>query len=1347
MAFTITAVGPCPGQQVDLRVAAGPDALPDDIARVIAQAVPWRSEGEARAVTVRTHDGWQRPARTGPSALRHGSVVGVGAPGAARSSGGLRPLPPLLELHVTGGPCAGRRFPLGPGRYRIGRAAGADVRLPDPLVSRRHALLEVTASGVTVGDLDSANGVWLDGTRIAGSRPVLTCSTLRLGRSTLRLRLAGDERIPVRDNGDGYRLVTPSSWPVPPLPEGEVRFPAEPPARGDRSWSWPAVLAPLAVSGVLAAVTHWWMLLAFALTSPVVAAALWWSDRRHGRASRRRELAAHRAAVEECEQQVRHAVDTELRHREALCPDLCRCLARCTGPARGLWSGRGTSGPLAVRLGTGTTLGSTRTVRRPGHGPETVTVHGPVLLRLDPGAVHGVTGPGHEVDGMVRAIVLQLAAALSPTALRISVIGEDPARLGRWLPHLDAGPASPRHLVVVPRWSRAEPQDADRMAQAVSDGAIVVCGEAHGAPLPARTGTTVVLGRDGTAILAADRDPAPGEPASASPRFDPDLLGAEPFDQASRSLAALRETTGSGDGWPAAVSAAELWPVTAEDLHEAWSRRPGTTSVPCGRTRTGVFSIDLARDGPHALVAGTTGAGKSELLQTLIGGLAAANRPDDLGLVLIDYKGGAAFSGLRALPHVLGLVTDLDGHLAARALRSLRAELRRRERLLGEAGARDLDEYRTRRHRGGSRRPPIARLVIVIDEYRMLAEDLPEFTTGLVRVAATGRSLGVHLIIATQRPAGALGPEVTAQLNLRIALRVRDAADSADVIDAPDAARLPLAPGRALARIGAEPLVEFQTARLLPVPRPDPAGVEVRALADAEARPGPAAPGAADHGWLVAAVARAARQLDVAPPPAPWLAPLPDRIPSPGPAEGAQPDPVRVPLALADLPDEQRQILWSWEPGQGSLALCGGPGSGRTTAVAGLAAALGRLSSEAVHLHVYDGQSALSDSGLRGHSLGSLVRRGQVGHWCALVRHLDRELELRATRPGPLTVLAIDGWEAALDELGRAWPEGADALHRILRDGPGLGVVCAVAGGRAVLSPRVWGTATHRVVLGAADPADLAVAGVPRDCVPERWPPGRGVLLVPALPACEAQLLDRPPGTVPETPSGRTASPASASGPVASRPWRVRDLPRVVTLAELGRASGPDSPAGRLVGVAGPTADPVEAGALGVRGAGTGLLVVGPAGSGRTNALTVLARALAADFAAVWWHGATPGGPAPGSAPDLEDGPVLVVVDDAHLLDPGFDETLAEWWRLGRVALLASASVTAAQSAYRGVLGALRQQPRGILLGPGEGREVFGLRSGRAGGPPDEPGGGLPGRGLLVAEGLAVPVQVALAGR
>ena len=255
----------------------------------------------------------------------------------------------------------------------------------------------------------------------------------------------------------------------------------------------------------------------------------------------------------------------------------------------------------------------------------------------------------------------------------------------------------------------------------------------------------------------------------------------------------------------------------AEAVLAAWDRCSRTTKAVIGEDAEGHFWLDVRADGPHALVAGTTGSGKSELLQTLIASLCVGNTPDSMTFVLVDYKGGAAFKDCARLPHTVGMVTDLDGHLTSRALESLGAELRRREHQLAGADAKDIEDYVAAMQPGDE---PMPRLMIIIDEFAALVSELPDFVTGLVDIARRGRSLGVHLVLATQRPAGVVSAEIKSNTNLRIALRVTDENDSQDVIEASNSAYIPPSiPGRAYARLGHASLRQFQSSRVGGRPR------------------------------------------------------------------------------------------------------------------------------------------------------------------------------------------------------------------------------------------------------------------------------------------------------------------------------------------------------------------------------------------------------------------------------------------------------------------------------------------------------------------------------------------------
>lgn len=214
----------------------------------------------------------------------------------------------------------------------------------------------------------------------------------------------------------------------------------------------------------------------------------------------------------------------------------------------------------------------------------------------------------------------------------------------------------------------------------------------------------------------------------------------------------------------------------------------GAVGVPIGVQKAGPFLLNLPELGPHALVVGGTGSGKSEFLTTLVLSHALLFSPSELRIVLLDFKGGAGLSHLRDLPHVEHCLTDLDGALVPWLLRALGSMLVDRKRKLQIANHRSWEEW--------GQAPP--RLLVVVDEFHVLAQTHPDLMEELVAVAAQGRSLGLHLVLATQRPSGAVTAQMKATLDLRVALRCREVADSLETIGSRAAAELPRIPGRAL---------------------------------------------------------------------------------------------------------------------------------------------------------------------------------------------------------------------------------------------------------------------------------------------------------------------------------------------------------------------------------------------------------------------------------------------------------------------------------------------------------------------------------------------------------------------
>ena len=705
------------------------------------------------------------------------------------------------------------------------------------------------------------------------------------------------------------------------------------------------------------------------------------------------------------------------------------------------------------------------------------------------------------------------------------------------------------------RQLRRLPGVARLLAEGPDLGVRVVCLDEQAVALPVECGATVeVVGETDSALRVTVRDSATLD--------DVVMDGVSPpwAQRFARALAPLEDATPDDAvaELPSEVALLDLLPFDATDagaLETAWLVSPRSTTVPLGVGVEGQpFTVDLRLDGPHALVAGTTGAGKSELLQALVAGLAVGNRPDELAFVLIDYKGGAAFKDCARLPHTVGTVTDLDGHLTERALSSLGAELRRRETLLRDGGCKDIDDYLAHRSAG---EPSLPRLVLVVDEFATLAEELPDFVGGLVGIAQRGRSLGVHLVLATQRPSGVVSADIRANTTLRIALRVTDAGESADVVDVKDAAAISRAtPGRAVARIGAGTVTPFQSARVgrsatLPAPGPR---IRRAVWADAGgARPRSAAGptfGPTDLSRLVDAACAAAAALDITPVPSPWLPPLGDVLPLAAvPTTGRA---ATVPFGLLDLPAEQRRapLVLDLEHG-GHLLVAGGPRSGRTTVLRTIAGSLAqRTAADEAHLYVIDGGSGLAALAALPHC-GAVVSRDQVARGDRLLARLEQEVERRqsvlaasgftsvaeqraSAEPSdrlPWLVLMVDGWEgvqAVYDDVDHGRP--LDVLLRLVREGGSAGLRVVLTGDRSVLTSRVGASISDRLLLRMADPGDYGLAGVTARQVPVAMPAGRGLLADGAVEA-QVALLDRDPAGAAQQAALATVATAAAISP------------------------------------------------------------------------------------------------------------------------------------------------------------------------------------------------------------------------
>lgn len=320
------------------------------------------------------------------------------------------------------------------------------------------------------------------------------------------------------------------------------------------------------------------------------------------------------------------------------------------------------------------------------------------------------------------------------------------------------------------------------------------------------------------------------------------------------------------------------------------------TDVPIGTTTEGIATLDIAAQGPHALVAGTTGSGKSVLLQNWCLALAVRNPPDTLHFVFLDFKGGSAFNQLQGLPHTAGIVDDLDIRHAARAIVGLERELKRRERLVAEAGVSSIDRL-------GNAQPSI---IIVIDEFHVLRQQLPDAIERFIRIASLGRSLGMHLIACTQHPLGQVHAEMKSNMALNLCLRVRDGMQSSELIGSSAAAGIPpTMPGAFYSNDGVTV-------------------TPIRSCAPADARS------------ITAAIGMACRFHGARPADPLFTAPLPARVAC---GDGACVARDCVPFALGDDGARFHDVVL--QPQEGGIAIIGGRGRGKTTALRMLAASWG----------------------------------------------------------------------------------------------------------------------------------------------------------------------------------------------------------------------------------------------------------------------------------------------------------------------------------------------------------------------------------------------------------------------
>lgn len=1095
-----------------------------------------------------------------------------------------RPAAPWISLRLSAWlPSTGSKDleVRGPADMTVGELAARIAQHFEPYVARQTFGIASTRVGPLPSELPIGQADLLTGDEVT----IAETHSMQVSGRTVSL---GDPtKLVINDDGRGGvvgREAGELKFNRPPRVGGsvddvELQVPVPPNAKDRRPLQWAMIIVPIIMGAIMAKFFGPFMLL-FMLMSPVILISTWISERSGDKKSFKQSQEDFAQESELFSANLRAALLAEVHQRRAASPSIPQVAQRASERSSRLWERRPRDDDfLRLRVGSGRLASRVKVMD--GRDPAPFGSHElftgttiddvPATVDVANAGVVGLYGEPADVHASARWLMTQAVCLHDPSELAVVALVERPAEWEwlKWLPHTDARTVGLDQLAVTASRDkansiirelrgmiRARAENSQRGIRGIGSGdprtfngrwVLLLVDESAQFDEVDMARLLDEIGQEGTACIwmASDQRGLPGESGSTVGitrgggqakltdvrtgavvnRVSPDLLAAGDCLAIARQLAPIHvvQKDESSAGVPTYVTtcdANDIRPLAPDAFVRNWSeRRSGLRSV-LGVEAGGSFSVDLERDGPHGLVAGTTGSGKSEFLQNFVTGLAINHAPERVAFLFVDYKGGSAFKDCINFPHSVGMVTDLDEHLAARVLTSLGAEIRRRERLLGKHGAKDLIELR---RLAPDDTPPS--LVIVVDEFAALVSEVPEFVDGLIDIAQRGRSLGVHLILATQKPGGNVSPSIRANTNLRVALQTSSESESADIIDSPEAARISRdVRGRAYARLGHDELTEFQSAY---AGGSAPSGSAVRRKPtveefkiDAQRARRTTGPGASDLTELAAfaeAMTVAAANVSSQQVAAPWLPPLENLVRF---SELGDRDSEGMPtIGLVDAPEAQDQYplgldLAAW----GNAVVYGAGASGKTSILRSIAAALSN-SAPPTEIAIYGldcAGRALSDIEALP-NVGSVVPGDDSERVERLIRMLRETIDRRGAEfaqtgatdleafrkvtpggePAPRIVLLLDSYAGFIDRFESAGLNPlSEQLPRIISDGPAVGVHVIATGDRRLAVPTaVASVIPKKFVLQMATDDESVALGIERDVIrgPKR-PPGRAIM-------------------------------------------------------------------------------------------------------------------------------------------------------------------------------------------------------------------------------------------------------------
>lgn len=564
------------------------------------------------------------------------------------------------------------------------------------------------------------------------------------------------------------------------------------------------------------------------------------------------------------------------------------------------------------------------------------------------------------------------------------------------------------------------------------------------------------------------------------------------LQEQARNLAGIEvEGAQRGSDIPGQLEFLEMYGVNSvEELNvvQRWKKNRVYESmrVPIGRRAGGqdcYLDIHEKYHGPHGLMAGTTGSGKSETLQTYILSLSVNFGPDDVNFFLIDFKGGGMANLFTDIPHLAGKISNLSGGQVRRAMVSIKSENRRRQRIFNDHGVNNINSY-TRLYKDGEASVPVPHLLIIIDEFAELKREQPDFMRELISVAQVGRSLGVHLILATQKPDGTVDENIWSNSKFRLCLRVQDKKDSAGMLHRPDAAYITQV-GRGYLQVGNDEIFEmFQSAYSGGVydDSPEPGGVLAEMISLTGRRMLEGRRKRKRHSEngknevqkemtqleaVIACVAKTARECGYKKPGQLWLPELPSQLylkelKESGGNSAAVPTgkyELKTAIGMYDDPanQEQKTLMLDFA-GDGHHAVCGGIASGKSTFLqTAVFSLIKAYDPSRLQLYLLDFGSRMLTCFERAPHVGGIVCDGQEDRikrfFFLLEGMMDERRELlqggsfaqyvRAhSERIPAVIIVIDNYAGLREKTGDRY---LNSLLRLGKEGVGYGMYLLIA--------------------------------------------------------------------------------------------------------------------------------------------------------------------------------------------------------------------------------------------------------------------------------------------------------------